>query len=67
MRYDYWQPKSLFWVIPDSILTWIVTVGDLAGVSGQIVGFLTWMPLALAALLGGVCLVLLGRLLARDS
>jgi hypothetical protein len=67
MRDDYWQSKSLFWAIPDSILTWIVTVGDLAGVSGQIVGLLTWIPLSLAALLTGVGLLLLGRLLARDS
>jgi len=67
MRYDYWQAKSLFQAIPDSILTWIVTVGDLAGVSGQIVAFLTWMPLALAALLTGVCFLVVGRVLARDS
>jgi hypothetical protein len=52
MRNDYWQSKSLFWAIPD-------------GVSGQIVAFLTWMPLSVAALFSGVFLVSVGRLLAR--
>jgi hypothetical protein len=65
MRNDYWQPKSLFSAIPDSVITWIVAAGDLAGVSGQIAGILTWMPLSVAALLTGVCFLLVGRLLAR--
>ena len=67
MRDDYWQPKSLLWAVPDSILVWIVSVGDLAGVSGQFVSFLAWVPLSLAALLAGVVLFLVGRLLARNS
>jgi len=66
MRTDYWQPKSLLWAVPDTLLAWIVTVGDLAGVSGQIVSSLAWMPLSLAALLTGVCFFLVGRVLARD-
>jgi len=65
MRNDYWQSKSLFWAIPDGVRAWLVSVGDLAGVSGQIVAFLTWMPLSVAALFTGVCLVAVGRLLAR--
>ena len=66
MRNEYWQAKALLWAIPDNVLAWIVTVGDLAGVSGQIVSFLTWLPLSAAVLIGGVCMFLVGRLLARD-
>ena len=66
MRYDYWQTKSLLWAMPDSILAWIVSVGDLTGMSGQIVRFLAEVPLSLALLLTGVCLFLTGRFLARN-
>jgi len=67
MRDDFWESKSLLWAIPDGILRWIVVVGDVAGVSGQLVSFLAWMPLAMALLLTGVCFLVVGHLLARDS
>ena len=67
MRNDYWQPKSLLWAVPDGILAWIITVGDLAGVSGLIISFLAWMPVSIAALVAGVGLLLLGRVLSRES
>jgi hypothetical protein len=66
MRTDYWPSESLLWALPGGVRVWIVHVGDLAGVSGQITDFLARVPLTLALLLAGVCLFLVGRMLARD-
>lgn len=66
MRDGYWPPKSLLLAIPDGAMAWIVVLGDMAGLTRQIMGFLAWAPLSAAALLAGVCIFLVGRILARD-
>jgi hypothetical protein len=66
MQYDYWTSKSVYWAVPRELMIWITAVGDLAGVTDQIVVFLTWLPLSAAAFILGVFSFLLGRVLARD-
>lgn len=66
MQTDVWRSRTLLWALPESILSKIVAIGDLAGFSGEIVAVMARTPLSAAILFAGVCVFLCGRILARD-
>lgn len=64
MRDDYWPSKSLLPALPDTVVGWLISVGNLAGISVQWIDFLFWMPLWAAGLVGGILAFVIGKLLA---
>lgn len=64
MRDDYWPSKSLLLALPDTVVGWLISVGDLAGFSVPLVDFLSWMPLWVVGLVGSILAFALGKLLA---
>jgi hypothetical protein len=66
MRDDHWQSKSLLSALPDAIVNWVISIGNLAGISFQLVNFLYWIPLSLAAFVAGLCLIAIAKVMRRD-
>jgi len=65
-RDDRWRPEPLLTTLPDNLVSALIRVGDLGGVSVQLVDFLYWIPLSVSAFFAGVALLLIGKVLRRE-
>jgi len=66
-QHEQWQPKSLYPALPDNVVGWILSTGNLAGIADPMLRFLYWMPLSLAIFVAGAFLFAVGKLLTRSS
>jgi uncharacterized membrane protein required for colicin V production len=65
LREEHWEAKSFLLALPDAQVAWLISVGNSAGIALELVDFLYWLPLSLAAFLGGVTALLLGMMLSK--
>ncbi len=66
LRDDHWQSKSLLSAMPDTAVGWLISLGNLSGISLQLVDFLNWIPLSMSAFLAGLGFILIAKYLTRE-